>query len=193
VFKAVKMSLKKLFSKSLDFETVTTKGGDRGESSLYSNERRPKNIIVFHVLGDLDELNSYLGIVRGLNLKKNFIEPIQKDILTISSLLATNPNSEIYKELTQIKPRDIRFLEGWQKSLMKKAYIPARFILPGEVGGEKAYTAHIDVCRTICRRCERGIVGIIRDDKRIDLSRSQVYLNRLSDLLFVLARFEDTV
>lgn len=57
---------------------------------------------------------------------------------------------------------------------------------------EKSYTAHIDVSRTICRRCERQIVKLIRENERIDLFKCQKFLNRLSDFLFILSRYEDT-
>ena len=176
--------------KKLEFELVTTRGGDKGESFLYSGEKKLKFDKYFNTVGDLDELNSLLGIVRNLNLKHNHIPEIQQNILNLSSQVATNPKSELYSTFTLIEEKDVDKLEKWQNKLMKKADIPQKFILPGE---KKDYTAHIDVARSVCRRCERNIVELIREYVRYDLHECQIYLNRLSDYLFILARFEDTI
>lgn len=177
--------------KKLEFELVTTRGGDKGESYTYDGEKKLKYDNIFETVGNLDELNSYLGIIRNLPIRKEkWITEIQNRILNLSSQVATNPKSELYQEFSHIEEKDIDKLEKWQAKLMKDAHIPQKFILPGEV---KDYTAHIDVARTIARRCERSIVKVIRENTRIDLFECQRYLNRLSDFLFTLGRYEDTI
>lgn len=177
--------------KKLEFELVTTRGGDKGESFTYDGDKKVKYDIIFETVGDLDELNSYLGIVRNLPIRKEkWVTEIQNRILNLSSQVATDPKSELYKEFNHIEERDIDNLEKLQSKLMKDAHIPQKFILPGE---KKDYTAHIDVARTIARRCERNIVKLIRENSRIDLFECQRYLNRLSDFLFTMGRYEDTI
>lgn len=181
-----------LFSnKKMEFELVTTRGGDKGESSTYDGQQKVKYDNVFNTVGDLDELNSFLGIVKNLPIKhKKWIKEIQGKILNLSSQVATDPKSELYAQFVHIEEGDIEKLEEWQKKLMKDAFIPQEFILPGD---KKDYTAHIDVARSVCRRCERSIVKVIRENTRIDLFECQKYLNRLSDFLFTMARYEDTI
>ena len=177
--------------KKLEFELVTTRGGDKGESFTYDGAQKVKYDNIFETVGDLDELNSYLGIVRNLPIAKaKWIHIIQEKILNLSSLVATDPKSELYESFPHIEEKDVDNLEKWQAKLMKDADIPQKFILPGE---KKDYTAHIDVARTITRRCERKIVKLIRENARIDLFECQKYLNRLSDFLFTMARYEDTI
>lgn len=174
--------------KNIEFELVTTKGGDKGETSLYSGERKVKCDYIFDTVGDIDELNSYLGIVRGFTKYEKHIHKIQQNLLRIGAQIATNPKSEMYTELNVITEKDVYELEKWEKKLTDKAQIPQRFILPGEI---KTHTAHIDVARSIARRCERRVVDEIRNKTRFDLHQCQIYLNRLSDYLFILARWED--
>lgn len=177
--------------KNIEFDMVTTRGGDFGETSLYSGERRIKCDYVFDAVGDIDELNSTLGVVRGVTHDVKQIHTIQENLLRIGAQVATLPNSELYNTLNQIEYKDVELLESWQNKMMNKVDIPAKFILPGEV---KVETAYIDIARTITRRCERRIVEKIRDkyNPRPDLHDCQKYLNRLSDYLFVLARFIDS-
>ncbi len=175
----------------LEFELVTTRGGDKGESFTYDGAQKVKYDNIFETVGDLDELNSFLGVVRNLPIKKEkWIHIIQERILNLSSLVATDPSSELYESFPHITEKHIDELEKWQAKLMEDAYIPQKFILPGE---KKGYTAHIDVARSVCRRCERRIVKLIRENTRIDLFECQKYLNRLSDFLFIMARYENTL
>lgn len=175
----------------LEFDLVTTRGGDKGESSTYDGQQKVKYDNIFETVGNLDELSSYLGIVRNLNIKNSkWIVEIQQNIINLSAMVATDPSSELYSQFTHITEKDVETLEKWQNKLMKTADIPQRFILPGE---RKDYTAHIDVARSICRRAERSIVKVIRENIRVDLFECQKYLNRLSDFLFTMARYEDTI
>ena len=172
----------------LVFDQVTTRGGDRGDSFIYSGEKKIKSDLVFEVLGDLDELNSYLGIVRNLDLRHDHIPKIQEKILNLSSQIATTPCSEHYKAIKKISEQDVSRIESWQKGLMSMVEILPKFILPGE---KNLKSAHIDFSRTLCRRSERHLVGLIREQSRKDLYPCQIYLNRLSDYLFILARYEE--
>lgn len=185
--------------KEYEFEMVTTKGGDTGESSLYSEEREVKSSSIFEAVGDLDELNSYFGIIRasleGSTIKTGMfrsfklpseIRDIQKDIMDISSLIATNPSSELYIKLRKIDEKSIVKTEKREIALMKHTEISDQFIIPGDSG---LASTQIDYARAITRRCERSIVSVIRERGRTDLIDCQRYLNRLSDFLFILARF----
>jgi cob(I)alamin adenosyltransferase len=183
--------------KALDFEMVTTKGGDGGKSALYSGEFIPKNDIHFMVLGDLDELNSCLGVVRNSGIRKNqvsHIHSIQQVLYRSMSVVATNPrNAEIYAALPLVVEADIVELEHWQKKLLGDTAIEPRFVVPGEHG---AVSAWCDLARAVARRAERSLVDFIAKEGSAqsnapDLYLCQKYLNRLSDFLFVLARHED--
>lgn len=177
--------------KNIEFEMVTTRGGDTGETSLYSGERIIKSDIIFETTGDLDELNSKLGECRSVVKNVKQIHTIQENILKIGSQVATSPDSELYETFKKVSEKDVVQLENWQNKMMKDAEIPARFILPGEV---KFETAVVDSARTIARRAERHLISVIRSEHnpRPDLHECQHYLNRLSDFLFVLARYLDT-
>jgi len=180
--------------KALDFDMVTTKGGDGGKSSLYSGEFIFKNDIHFTVLGDLDELNSWLGVVRnaaGVKIRQTLIHDIQNCLYRIMSVVATSPtNAEMYATLKVIQEADVIGLEYLQKKLLAALEIQPAFIVPGEVNG---LSANFDFARAITRRCERSMVDFIvqagsAQSNAADLYLCQKYLNRLSDLLFVLAR-----
>lgn len=186
-----------LFSKkSLDFELVTTKTGDDGKSSLFSGERKFKNDIRFDLMGNIDELTSWLGVVRNelSSVSKN-IHQIQNALYKAMSVLATNPNSELYENIDPLTEKDVVSLERYQKDIYDKTSIPQRFIIPGELNG---LSAKLDFARSIARRCERSVVEYIQETSASsysnfhDIKVIQQYLNRLSDYLFVLARFAET-
>lgn len=169
-----------MLKKEIEFTQVVTRGGDKGESSLYDGSRKRKDDIVFEALGDIDELISHLGSLYIYN--KKVFKPIQTTLMQISALIATSPNSQQYSSLKQIKDKDIIILEKRILILMKGMIIESKFYLPDE------FTAPIDIARTITRRCERRIVTLIRDNSMHHLVHSQKYLNRLSDFLWVYAR-----
>lgn len=171
----------------LSFNKVTTRGGDRGESSLYSGQRLRKDDIIFELLGDLDELSSTLGIVRAHTHSKDILK-IQKKLLTLGACAATMPASPQYEQIVKITPDDVAALEKLEHKLLGKTAVSSQFICPGET----VESAYIDVARTIARRCERRCVTIIRERSRPDLIASQQYLNRLSDYLFILARYSES-
>jgi cob(I)alamin adenosyltransferase len=184
-----------LGKKQLDFEVVTTKGGDKGESGLYSGERLPKHDAIFEAVGELDHLNSTLGVAKVALIEANqrraarFINSIQKDIIALSALIATKQNTsegrELYAQLRRIDEKDIQRIEQHQQKLLQGVEIKPVFVVPGE----NRISAWFDVARTQARAAERRIVAVIRDHTRTDLYDVQRYVNRLSDVLFVIARF----
>jgi len=166
---------------------IYTKTGDRGDTGLFGGGRVPKNHPRVAAYGDVDELNSVLGLCRATEpLPKidDLLAPIQRDLLAIGALLAT-PNPEKMREhLTKAKidDRRIRELEMAIDAGDLEIEPLKAFILPG--GSMKASMLH--VARTVCRRAERSVVAM-QESESIP-AVAVVYLNRLSDLLFTLAR-----
>lgn len=186
-----------------DFDNITTRGGDQGETSLLNGERRRKDDLLFLVLGDLDELSSYLGLVKAgfrersgsagderftiSNDLPDFLEWVQKLLIQIGGHIAS-PTAEKAYPLQKVSTDHIDKIEKLQRELMDQTDLQNAFILPG--GSE--LSAWVDVSRSVARRLERGIVTCIRDRRMRHLETSQVLINRLSDFLFVLARWVDT-
>lgn len=174
----------------IEFEKVTTRGGDRGESSLYSGERRTKDDIFFQTLGDVDELQSSLGLIRahlGDQDVEREVYEIQKHLVKIGAEIATNPSSELYEQFVHPTDKDTEALEQRMLALAERASIPDAFVM----SGSSRPSAFADMARSIARRAERSLVGLIRSRHLIHLHVCQQYLNRLSDYLFMLARVLD--
>ncbi len=167
----------------IEFSMVTTRGGDRGETSLYNGERRRKDDFIFEVLGDLDELNSALGVVRAKTELPELLA-VQKQLLVVGGVVATPKQSAEYTGIPHLRPEAVEELEKRERELLDRAVLSSSFICPGET----VVSAETDVARTVARRCERRVVTLIRDYGRSDLIDAQHYLNRLSDYLFILAR-----
>ena len=186
----------------LEFDQITTRGGDHGETSLYNGERRRKDDLIFDTLGDLDELNSALGVVKAgisqfppvsadsekLKAWLASLNTIQSQLILLSGMVANPDNSRKIRD-GGIVEKDIENLEKEQKRLMDVVFSPREFILPGD----SLVSAWIDMARTICRRCERDVVRCIRREVMQHLIPCQIYLNRLSDYLFVSGRYWDQV
>ena len=164
---------------------VYTKTGDEGQTSLIGGKRVSKNDLRIDSYGTVDELNSWIGLVRdheeiGKDQFNQLIE-IQDRLFTIGSLLATQPEGTKMK-LPLINESDIDFLE---KSIdeMNEALPPMRhFVLPGG----KQILSHCHIARCVCRRAERLGVGLHDESEQYKIAMK--YLNRLSDYLFVLSR-----
>lgn len=166
---------------------IYTKTGDKGSTRLVDGSCVEKFNPRVEAYGTVDELNSQLGVLRHhlvslqLNPVNSVLEIIQNKLFVIGSLLATE-KEEIFKKLDQITDKDVTFLE--QQIDLLTADLPElkNFILPyGHIA-----SCHAHICRTVCRRAERRSAEIsVHDDK---LSFCLVYLNRLSDYLFTLAR-----
>lgn len=159
--------------------SITTKGGDGGETSLADGQRVAKDDARIEAIGTVDELNSWVGLLRTEiepgDIINRLLEEIQQQLFDLGGELAL-PGTQ------RIKPEFIGMLEEAQ-SVLNEALPPLRnFVLPG--GSRNAAIAHL--ARTVCRRAERRIIHLDRESPVNSASR--IYLNRLSDLLFVIAR-----
>lgn len=163
---------------------IYTKTGDKGETSLFGGARVPKDHIRIEAYGTVDELNSYLGLVRDEPLSQHdekIIITIQDRLFTLGSLLAADPSKSNLK-LPQITASDITFLEHEMDNMNETLPEMKTFVLPG--GNKAASLCH--VARCVCRRAERNVITLSRNETINELLI--IYLNRLSDYLFVLAR-----
>lgn len=162
---------------------IYTKTGDQGTTSLFGGKRVSKAELRIETYGTLDELNSYLGVVRDQEVNKKRTEilvEIQDRLFTIGSLLATEPGSNV--KIPSLKEVDVQFLEN-EIDRMDESLPPMRsFVLPG--GHQSVSFCH--VARTVCRRVERLAIRL-NSEQPIDPLIIK-YLNRLSDYLFVLCR-----
>ena len=176
--------------REITFEMVTTKGGDMGETSLYNGERRRKDDLIMNVVGDLDELGAFLGVARaelaskGRKKELEIIIEIQKTLFIIGGEAATPENDKLFKNISRMTEKHILYLEKEEKRLLKTTTIKPVFV----TAGENSISASVDVARAVCRRTERKMVRVIRERGHTYLAAGQRYLNRLSDLLFILAR-----
>ena len=180
---------------------IYTRTGDKGKSSLYTGERRSKDDTIFEALGNTDELNSSLGLAREFLIESKStqqdnskaLEEIEDQLIKIQTLLLdlgsfiatpkTKAQSKQLERLGEFKSEHTRNLEGWIDNYDSQLPVLKNFILPS--GGKCASTLHLS--RSICRRLERSLQPLYRQD---DLDHELVkFVNRLSDFLFVLARF----
>jgi cob(I)alamin adenosyltransferase len=164
---------------------IYTKTGDSGDTSLFGGQRVPKDALRIEAYGTVDELNSMLGIVRADNQDAEIdriLSEIQNQLFALGADLAT-PRSVEKKVVKRIDPKDVQQLEKVIDSVDPVLKPLRRFVLPG--GSPLAARLHF--ARTVCRRAERAVVRLSRNE---DIGETvTVYLNRLSDLLFVLARY----
>jgi len=164
-----------------------TGGGDKGTTSLVGGQRVSKGHLRLEAYGTIDELNSFLGLlITEVSEQKvnTILQLIQHKLFTVGSYLATNTKTTNLKAASQITKADIERVE---KSIDEiDGLLPKMkgFILPG--GCKSTSLAH--VCRTICRRAERYICRLAETEEVDDALLT--YVNRLSDLLFVVARYE---
>ncbi len=168
---------------------IYTGRGDQGHTSLFSGEQVYKDSARVTAYGTLDELSSILGVAYSFcqNTRiKEVVLSLQRKLFEAGADLATtrekNPRTE------RIGEADWQELETLIDELQTEIPLLNKFILPGGTPGG----AFVHLARTVCRRAERQLVGLVReeDDVNPDLL---VYLNRLSDLLFVMARFENVL
>ena len=170
---------------------IYTKTGDKGNTSLYGGTRVPKYNNRIEAYGTIDELNSFLGLLRDQGISvtdKNFIIKIQTDLFTVGAILATPPEKETLKNgnkrlnITRINIEDIESLEAEIDLIDAQLEPMTHFVLPGG----HTVVSYCHVCRSICRRAER-LTNLLNSEIEVD-SNVLKYLNRLSDYLFVLAR-----
>jgi cob(I)alamin adenosyltransferase len=171
------------------FPVKFSKKGDRGFTSLMGGQRIPKSGPRPEAYGTLDEASSALGIARASASKpktKAIILGIQKDLLLLGAELATAPE-DAQKYPHQIQSQHVDRLERLIEELQKDVEIGKEFIIPGETMASAA----IDLGRTIVRRAERKAVRLLQE-KIITNMEVLRFLNRLADLLFTLARYEES-
>ncbi len=167
---------------------VYTRGGDQGETSLFGGQRVPKSDLRVQAYGDVDELNSVLGLVRN-ELKDEdltgFIDEIQPRLFDLGGELATPDVDALQRKgqsIPRIEAEYAQEVEVWIDQLDAELEPLRNFVLPG--GAPAASLLHL--ARTVCRRAERQVVGIAAQEPVSDAVLQ--YLNRLSDLFFVMAR-----
>jgi len=170
---------------------IYTKTGDKGKTALFGGTKVPKHHIRIESYGTVDELNSHLGLVRDQNIdahSKDILVIIQNKLFTVGAILATDPEKAMLKSgkerlnIPKISNEDIELLEK-EMDQMNEALPPmTHFILPG--GHQTVSFCHIARC--VCRRAERLAAAL--NDLEPFQPETLMYLNRLSDYLFVLAR-----
>ena len=170
---------------------VYTKTGDKGSTSLFGGTRVPKHHIRIESYGTIDELNSYIGLIRDQEINplyKAVLIEVQDRLFTVGAIMATPPEKEILKNgekrlnINRISEEDIQYLEAEIDKMDSELPQMTHFVLPG--GHTTVSYCHISRC--VCRRAERLAVHL-HELEPLD-ERVLTYLNRLSDYLFVLAR-----
>ena len=166
---------------------IYTKTGDGGETGLFGGGRVRKDHPRTTAYGEVDELNSAIGLVRATAPRELFddlLEAVQRDLFAIGGRLATPEPEKVAKTLAKavLPPERAESFERVMDDAEAELPPLRAFVLPG--GTLKAAALH--VARTVCRRAERSAVHLAREDEVP--SEILVYLNRLSDLLFTLAR-----
>lgn len=170
---------------------IYTKTGDQGKTSLIGGKRVSKSNLRIEAYGSIDELNSFIGLLKDQNTDestRNLLLKIQNNLFSIGTLLAIDPENEKFKSdknpysHLEINSKDIKELELAMDAMSNTLPALTHFILPG--GHPTVSICHI--CRTICRKSERICVSL---DEISSVSENIIiYLNRLSDYFFVLAR-----
>lgn len=164
---------------------IYTKTGDMGETGLFGAGRVSKSHERVEAYGTVDELNTQLGVLLTHSLPEpasDWLRRIQNELFNLGSDLATPPSTTA-KSIVRVAPDAAEWLEGAIDTMMETVPPLRQFVLPG--GVPEAALAH--VARTVCRRAERRVVALHEVD---DVNAAvMVYLNRLSDFFFTLARW----
>ncbi len=167
---------------------IYTKTGDEGLTGLGGGQRVPKDSQRVDTYGTVDELNSQIGVALATGLCSRLAEElplIQNELFDLGSDLATPATSQARHPVPTVEPRHVEKLERLIDELNDVVGPLANFLLPGGSPG----AAQLHVARTICRRAERAATTLAREE---ELGPTVLpYLNRLSDALFVMARFEN--
>ncbi|MEX0843821.1 MAG: cob(I)yrinic acid a,c-diamide adenosyltransferase [Balneolaceae bacterium] len=165
---------------------IYTKTGDAGETSLFGGQRVSKSSKRIDSYGTVDELNSILGMAASFGVSKKgaeLLETVQQQLFVLGADLATPKSKEV--RINRIGTEEVEFLEQAIDEMEENLEPLKNFILPG--GSEAGSALHF--ARTVCRRAERITVDCKQEE---DISEIAImYINRLSDFLFVLARYEN--
>ena len=163
---------------------IYTGTGDQGETSLAGGARVPKNHVRIEAYGSVDELNSYIGLIRVQKINdddKAFLEWIQSCLMTVAAVLASDyPDNKII--VPGLEEKDIISIEDKIDSIDKNLETLTSFIIPGG----NTIISYCHIARCVCRRAERKVLAIDSIGKKSRICAR--YLNRLSDYLFVLSR-----
>lgn len=163
---------------------IYTKTGDDGTTGLYGGARVPKYDLRIEAYGTIDELNSYIGLIRDQSIKEDTLKillEIQDRLFTIGSILAAQPGKKNLS-VPELKTEDVEMLEK-EIDRMDTLLEPMKhFILPGG----HTTVSYVHIARCVCRRAERLTVHLAVENEVDPLTIK--YLNRLSDYLFTLAR-----
>ncbi|MEM7013370.1 MAG: cob(I)yrinic acid a,c-diamide adenosyltransferase [Verrucomicrobiota bacterium] len=175
--------------------SIATKRGDEGQTDLLFGRRISKAHERVATYGSIDEMNSALGLARASGRHEWVLEriaDIQKELIDVMGELATDgEDMEKYRKHNFRVTDDamVGRLDSWVKQLENEFDVNfKKWSTPGAAGSSAA--AGLDLARTICRRCERGVVGLI-ESGQVKNSAILQYLNRLSDVLWLLARLEE--
>ena len=170
---------------------IYTKTGDKGTTALFGGTRVPKHHIRIDSYGTIDELNSHIGLIRDQNIDEHYqsiLINIQDKLFTVGAILATDPEKAILKSgkarlnIPKISDEDIALLEKEMDEMELQLTPMTHFVLPG--GHQTVSFCHIARC--VCRRAER-LASALNEMEPFD-PNTLIYINRLSDYLFVLAR-----
>src|SRR5512136_738154 len=167
---------------------IYTRTGDGGTTSLGGGQRVPKDSLRVRAYGAVDELNSALGAAGAAGLSPRLAEllpGLQSQLFSLGSDLCFLPEDPGRQRIQPVQAQQVQQLERWIDELAATVGPLTGFVLPGGAPG----AAQLHVARTVCRRAERDVLALSREET---ISPQIVpYLNRLSDLLFVMARFEN--
>lgn len=162
--------------------SISTKTGDKGKTSLWSGERIDKNSSRVEAYGTIDELNSHLAeakhLVKSKKIKQMIVE-IQNDLFQAAGALASTEEFAY-----PVHTKDVERITNYVHDFEKEVELTG-FVIPGST----LQSAKLDVCRTIARRAERRILSLAETENVPEPVRK--YVNRLSDLIYMMARFEE--
>lgn len=167
---------------------IYTKGGDKGQTSLYDGQRVAKNSVQVETYGTFDELNSHVSLADKFCVSEQNVEYLQRVehlMFLLQGELASGTPEKYYQHSQVITDKDVKYLENVIDKYTEKLPQVTSFILPGaSVAG-----AQLHVCRTVCRRAERLLLTYMGENEvRPEIER---YVNRLSDFFYIVARDED--
>jgi cob(I)alamin adenosyltransferase len=166
---------------------IYTKTGDRGTTSLIGGTKVSKAHLRIEAYGTVDELNSYIGLCKDLLAGITdtiLLQEVQDRLFTVGSSLACDPEKEPKMKIPDLKEEDISLLEKEIDRMTEALPVMKFFILPGG----HPVISHLHIARCVCRRAERACVRLDAEGEEVEAIVIK-YINRLSDYLFMLARF----
>ena len=175
---------------------VYTRSGDQGMTGLVGGERVKKSHVRIESYGDVDEMNSSVGLVRCFLRESadpereridSMLKKVQNDLFNLGADLATPPDRR-WEGMVRTDEGDVTLLENWMDELNAELPPLTEFILPGGA----PVSAFLHQARTQCRRCERRVIVLMDEEPSIE-DNAMKYLNRLSDFFFVLGRYTERV